>query len=166
MQRKEGAYLSSLASAFGMKLLLPFPLHLLSTLSSPPSSSLVSHVSSKLYATQARELSWALEMEWARNEVKEVGRGEVGRRGKFWGREGGWKIPGQGKRMCFWFIPKTAWTASSWTGALVAAGSVQPNKLSVLSPALPKLVQNHKSGWKQHTGKKRTSNWFSHLKLS
>ncbi len=32
-----------------------------------------------------------------------VGRkwGEGGRRGKFWGKEGGWKIPGQGKRMCF-----------------------------------------------------------------
>jgi hypothetical protein len=28
------------------------------------------------------------------------------------GKEGGWKIPGQGKRMCFWFIPKMAWTAS------------------------------------------------------
>ncbi len=41
---------------------------------------------------------------------EEVGRrdGEVGRRGKFWGREGGLKIPGQGKRMCFRFIPKTA----------------------------------------------------------
>jgi len=56
----------------------------------------------------------------------EVGRrGGVGRRGNFWGREGGWKIPGQGKRMCFRFIPKTAWTASSWTGALVAVVSLQ-----------------------------------------
>jgi hypothetical protein len=53
----------------------------------------VSHVSSKLCATQAQELSRALEMEWARNEVREVGGGKVGRRGKFWGREGGWKFP-------------------------------------------------------------------------
>jgi hypothetical protein len=38
-------------------LLLLSPLHVPSTLSSPPSSSFVSHVSSKLFATQARELS-------------------------------------------------------------------------------------------------------------
>jgi hypothetical protein len=43
-------------------LLFLSPLHISSTLSSPPSSSLVSRVSSKLYATQARELSRALEM--------------------------------------------------------------------------------------------------------
>jgi len=30
--------------------------------------------------------------------------------------------------MCFWFIPKTASTASSSTGALVAAGSLQPSR--------------------------------------
>jgi len=44
-------------------LLLLSPLHIPSTLSSPPSSSLVSHVSLKLCATQAQELSQALEME-------------------------------------------------------------------------------------------------------
>ncbi len=38
-------------------LLMPSPLHVPSTMSSPPSSSLVSQVSLKLYATQARELS-------------------------------------------------------------------------------------------------------------
>jgi hypothetical protein len=57
----------------------------------------------------------------------EVGGREVGRRGKFWGKEEaekkqyvwvGW--------MCFWFIPKTASTGSSSIGALVAAGSLQP----------------------------------------
>ncbi len=42
--------------------------------------------------------------------------GRVGRRGKFWGREWGWKIPRQGKRVCFWFIPKIAWTTSSSSG--------------------------------------------------
>jgi hypothetical protein len=36
---------------------LPFPLHVPSMLNSPPSSSLVSHVSLKLCATQAHELS-------------------------------------------------------------------------------------------------------------
>jgi Na+/H+ antiporter NhaD/arsenite permease-like protein len=62
MQRREGTYLSYLVFAFGMKHSSCF---LLSTflLGSPPSSSLVSHVSSKLYGTQARELSQALEME-------------------------------------------------------------------------------------------------------
>jgi len=30
-------------------------------------------------------------------------------------------------RMCFWFILKRASTASSSTGALVAAGSLQPH---------------------------------------
>jgi hypothetical protein len=35
---------------------LPSPFHVLSTLSSPPSSSLASHVSLKLCATQAQEL--------------------------------------------------------------------------------------------------------------
>jgi hypothetical protein len=44
-------------------LLLISPLHIPSTLSPPHSSSLVSHVSSKLYATQAWELSQAMEME-------------------------------------------------------------------------------------------------------
>ncbi len=38
-------------------LFLPFPLHVPSTLNSPPSLSLVFHVSLKLCATQARELS-------------------------------------------------------------------------------------------------------------
>jgi hypothetical protein len=45
------------------------PLRIPSTLNSPPSSRLVSHVSLKLCATQARE------MEWAGNEVKEVEQG-------------------------------------------------------------------------------------------
>ncbi len=44
-------------------LLLISPLHIPSTLSPPHSSSLVSHVSSKLYATQAWELFQAMEME-------------------------------------------------------------------------------------------------------
>ncbi len=114
-------------------LFLLSPFHIPSTLSSPPSSSLVSHVFSKLCASQARELPRALEMEWAKNEMMnekwgEGGRREdVGRRGKFWGKEGSWKICGQGKRMCFWFISKTVWTALSWTGALLAAGSLQPH---------------------------------------
>jgi hypothetical protein len=44
-------------------LLLLSPLHIPSALSSPPSSSLVFHISSKLCAIQTRELSRALEME-------------------------------------------------------------------------------------------------------
>ncbi len=44
-------------------LLLLSPLHIPSTLSSPPSLSLVSHVFSKLCATRAQELSRALEKE-------------------------------------------------------------------------------------------------------
>jgi len=44
-------------------LLLPSPLHVPSTLSSPPSTSIVSHIFLKLRATQAQELSQALEME-------------------------------------------------------------------------------------------------------
>ncbi len=44
-------------------LVLPSPLHIPSMLSSPPFSSLVSHVSLKLCVTQAQELSQALEME-------------------------------------------------------------------------------------------------------
>jgi hypothetical protein len=66
--------------------------------------------------------------------------GEGGRRGKFWGREEGWKILGQGKRMCFWFIPKTAWTTSSWTGALVAAGSLQPLPTPFLALSIQDLM--------------------------
>jgi hypothetical protein len=51
-----------------------------------------------------------------RRKWSEEGRkGEVGRREKNWGRKGGWKILGQGKRMCFWFIPEIVWMASSWT---------------------------------------------------
>jgi hypothetical protein len=57
----------------------------------------------------------------------EVGGREVGRREKLWGKEEAEKTKnfGQG-RMCFWFIPETASTASSSTGALVAPGSLQP----------------------------------------
>jgi hypothetical protein len=44
-------------------LLLPSRFHIPSMLSSPPSSSLVSHISLKFYATQAQELFRALEME-------------------------------------------------------------------------------------------------------
>jgi hypothetical protein len=44
-------------------LLFLSPFHIPSTLSSPPCSSLMSHVSSKLYAIQAQELFPALEME-------------------------------------------------------------------------------------------------------
>jgi hypothetical protein len=44
-------------------ILLLSPFHIPSMLSSPPSSSLVFHVSSKLYAIQTQELSRALEME-------------------------------------------------------------------------------------------------------
>jgi len=54
---------------------------------------------------------------------------EVGRRGKLWGKEDSWKNLGQGKRMCFWFIPKTPWTTSSLIGALVVVGSFQPMNL-------------------------------------
>jgi hypothetical protein len=43
--------------------LLLFPFHILSMFSFSPSSSLVFHISSKLYATQAQELSPVLEME-------------------------------------------------------------------------------------------------------
>jgi hypothetical protein len=60
----------------------------------------------------------------------EVGRrGEVSRRENFWGRKEVEKTNnfGQGK-MCFWFIPKTASTTSSSSGALVVAGSFQPYK--------------------------------------
>ncbi len=114
-------------------LFLLCPFHIPSTLSFPISSSLLSRVSSKLWATQAQELSQALAMEWAGNEVREVGGGyERGMRGKFWGREEGWNIPGQGKRMCFWFIPKTASRASSRTGALVAV--VHSSCLAVVEP--------------------------------
>jgi hypothetical protein len=74
----------------------------------------VSHLFKALYYSSSR----ALEMEWIGNEGKEVGRRE-----KFWGRERGWKIPRQGNRMCFSFIPKPTSTASSWTNALVAVGS-------------------------------------------
>jgi hypothetical protein len=62
-----------------------------------------------------------------RGEVgrREVGRREVGRREKLWGRKEAEKTKNlrQG-RMCFWFIPKTAWMASSSTDALVAASSL------------------------------------------
>jgi hypothetical protein len=45
----------------------------------------------------------------------------------FWGRvEAGKNIYICARRMWFWFIPKTASTASSSTGALVPASSFQP----------------------------------------
>jgi hypothetical protein len=61
-----------------------------------------------------------------RTKWGKVGRREVGRREKLWGRKEVEKTKSFGLgRMCFWFIPKTAWMVSSWTGAMVAAGSLQ-----------------------------------------
>jgi hypothetical protein len=134
MKERERAYLSSLTSTFGMKcsscllfftFLQRWALHLPQALG--PTSHRALCYSSLGAIPDSRD---GLSGKWGEG----VGRGEVGRRGgvkvgrrdKFWGWKGGWKIPGQGKRMCFWFIPKTAWTASSWTGALLAAGSLQP----------------------------------------
>jgi len=104
----------------------------------------------KLCVTQARELYWAFEMQWARNVVKEVGGGrgrqeggKVGRRGNFRGRKGGWKIPRQGKRMGFWFVPKTTWMASSSIRALVATGSFQPKNLTLNHQLLPSKECTH-----------------------
>jgi hypothetical protein len=49
----------------------------------------------------------------------------------FWGRvETGKNIYIWAGSMWFWFIPKTASTASSSSGALVAAGSLQPKQAS------------------------------------
>jgi hypothetical protein len=58
---------------------------------------------------EVQELSQALEMKWAWNEVREVGRKEVvGRRLKFWGREGGWKIPWAGEEDVFLVHPQNS----------------------------------------------------------
>jgi hypothetical protein len=105
---------------------LPSPLHVPSTLNSPPSSSLVSHISSNslCYSCLGDFPNFGVRV--SGNWSEGCKRQEVGRKGNFWGKEGGWKILGQGKRMCFWFIPKTAWTASSWTSALEATSSLQP----------------------------------------
>ncbi len=98
-------------------LFLLSPLHISSMLSSSPSLSLVFHISSKLCATQAQELSRALEMEWARNEVREVG-GEI-----FGAAKGAEKSMGRGRGCVFGSSPKRL----EWPGgALVAAGSLQP----------------------------------------
>ncbi len=133
-QRREGAYLSSLTSTFGMKrsscLLLSmflqrWDLHLPQAM---------------CHEALCNSSSGVLLSSWDGVSMKcgeEGRRGEVGRRGKFWGREGGWKIPVPGKRMGFWFIPKTAWTASSSTGALLAAGSLQPKNLTLNRQLLP-----------------------------
>ncbi len=106
MQRREGTYLFCI---WDEALFLPSsPLHAPSTLSSPPSSSLVSHVSSKLCATQVWELFWALEIEWAGNEVMEVWGGgeEVSKRGKFWAKNGAEKSLGRGRGCVFGSSPK------------------------------------------------------------
>ncbi len=72
---------------------------------------------------------------------REVRRGEVGRRGKFWGKEGGWKIPGQGKRMWFLVHPQNSLNDLILTGALLAAGSLQPlgRAFQVVRGELPSL---------------------------
>jgi hypothetical protein len=58
------------------------------------------YISSKLCATQARELSPALEMEWVRNEVREVG-GE-----NFGTKKGAEKSLGRGRGCVFDSSPK------------------------------------------------------------
>jgi hypothetical protein len=110
MERKERTYLFfSCFCIWDETLLLLSPLHIPSTLSSPPSSSLVSHVSLKLCATQAPKLSWVLKMEWAGNEVKEVERRGGGSRseGKILGQRRGLKNPfGKGRGCVFGSSPK------------------------------------------------------------
>jgi hypothetical protein len=54
-------------------LLLSSPVNVTSMLNSPLFSSPMSCISLKLCATQAWELSQALEMEWVGNELREVG---------------------------------------------------------------------------------------------
>jgi hypothetical protein len=56
-------------------LFLLCPLHIPLMLNFPLSSTLVSRVSSKIWAIQAWELGRALAIEWTRNEVREVGGG-------------------------------------------------------------------------------------------
>ncbi len=55
--------------------------------------------------------------------------GEGGKRGvggvNFGAEKRAGKSLGKGQGCVFGFIPKTAWRASSWTGAVVAAGSLQ-----------------------------------------
>jgi hypothetical protein len=67
----------------------------------------------------------------------EVGGREVGRREKLWGREEVEKTKKFEYGRMFWFIPKTISTPSCSTGALVAAGSLQP-LLSCFHPPTPK----------------------------
>jgi len=84
---------------------------------------------SKLCATQGRELSLVLEMGMSGKWGEGGRRGEAGRRevgGEIFGVEKGPENLWAGKRMCFWFIPKMAWTASSSIGALVVVGLLQP----------------------------------------
>ncbi len=52
---------------------------------------------------------------WSEGGTREVRRGGGRQEGKFWGGDGDWKILVQGKIMCFWFIPKIVWMASSST---------------------------------------------------
>jgi hypothetical protein len=58
----------------------------------------------------------------------EVDGREVGRKEKFWGRREAEKTNNSGQGDVFLLHPKIASTASSSTGALVAAGSLQPQK--------------------------------------
>jgi hypothetical protein len=123
MQRKEGAYLCSPTSTFGMKcsscLLSTFlqcwAFHHLQALC-------LMFPQSSCYSSSGALPSFGngMNRKWCEGGKK----GEIIRRGKFWGRKGGWKIPRQGKKMCFWFIPKIAWTASSWTSALLVVSSL------------------------------------------
>ncbi len=71
------------------------------------------------------------------NRSGEVGGREVGKREKLWGREEAEKTKMFGHGRMFWFIPKTASTASCSTGALVADGSPQPIS-SCFHPPTPK----------------------------
>jgi hypothetical protein len=53
------------------------------------------------YSSSSSAALWALEMEWVGNEVRDVGRGEVGRRGKFLGQRRGLKNPWAGEEDVF-----------------------------------------------------------------
>ncbi len=107
MQRREGAYLPSPAFGFGMKcssyVLLSTFFHIeLFTFFKPCVSCLLEALN---YSSLVALLSfgYGVAMEWTGSEVREVGgeEGDAGRRGKFWIREGGWKIHGQGRGCVF-----------------------------------------------------------------
>jgi hypothetical protein len=166
MQKKEKVYLSSHASTFGMKRSSCIELSTFFQCWTPHLPQALCCEALCYSSLRALPSSGdGVSRKWG--EGGGMGGGGVGRTGMFWGREGGWKIPGEGKRMHFWFIPKRlerphlnwciggCWFTPALLEHLELCSACDPAKIFFTSKFIYVLVCNP-----THKTENGTPNWW------